>query len=184
MSNKRHNNWAKFGIPVIVALRLILPPLLWRNALVTLLLMMFADWVDGDVFRRAFSSMRNNIYQLIDKSLDLYGYCFALAFAVSSPLFTVFLLLFLWRLVGLLVFLFQRDRKIFVFFPNVFELFFLLYALTLTFPSLKMLLEGNYFWFTLLWLTVFKIIWEYLLHVSHFFTSVYEQFVDAKWLED
>lgn len=184
MSNKKANNWAKLGIPAVVAIRLVLPLLLWRNVLVTSLLIVFADWVDGDVFRRAFSSMKNNTYQLIDKSLDLYGYCFALAFTAGSPVFTVFLLLFLWRFVGYLAFLFKRDRKILVFFPNVFELFFLLYVLTLTFPFLQILLEGNLLWTSLFLLTIVKIVWEYLLHVTHFFTSVYERFVDAEWLDD
>jgi len=184
MLSKTHNNWAKFGIPAIVALRLILPFFLWRNVFITLLLIMFTDWVDGDVFRRAFSSMRNNTYQLIDKSLDLYGYCFALAFTVGSSFFTVFLLLFLWRLTGYFVFLFKRERKIFILFPNVFELFFLLYILTLTFPNMGVLLEGNRLWISLTLLTTIKIIWEHLLHVTHFFTSVYGHFVDAEWLED
>ena len=184
MSSEKQNNWAKLSIPAIVALRLVLPFLLWRNVFITLLLMMFADWVDGDVFRRAFSSMRNNTYQLIDKSLDLYGYCFALIFTTRSSFFTVFLFLFLWRLTGYFVFLFKRERRVFVFFPNVFELFFLLYVLTLTFPSLRIFLEGNHLWVSLFLLIIIKIVWEYLLHVTHFFTSVYEQFVDAEWLED
>lgn len=184
MSNSKANNWAKFGIPAVVAIRLTLPLLLWKNVFVASLLILFADWVDGDIFRRAFSSMRNNTYQLIDKSLDLYGYCFALVFTAGSPFFAVFLLLFLWRLVGFFTFLVKRDRKIFVFFPNIFELFFLLYVLTLTFPSLKIFLEGNHLWASLFLLTIVKIVWEYLLHVTHFFTSVYEWFVDAEWLED
>ncbi len=180
----KRNYWKTIGIPAVVALRLILPFFLWRNVFVASLLIVFADWLDGDIFRRAFSSMRNNTYQIIDKSLDLYGYCFALVFTVGSPIFTIFLLLFLWRLAGYLIFLFKRERKILVFFPNVFELFFLFYILTLAFPSLEVLLEGDHLLASLLLLTIVKVVWEYLLHVTHFFTSIYERFVDAEWLED
>jgi hypothetical protein len=150
-----------------------------------------ADWIDWEFFYKAFPSMRNITYQSIDKTLDFYSYCFAFLFAVGShrfgeagsPFFNIFLVLFFWRLVGLIIFLLKKNRKILMFFPNIFEMFFWFYVLSLTFPSLGTFLEGNRLWATLLLLGVIKIIWEYLLHVSDFFHRLHLRIVGEEMPE-
>jgi len=181
MSNKKANNWAKFGIPAIVAVRLTLPFFLWKNPLVVWgLIVVVVDWFDGDIFRKAFNYQKNNVYQLFDKVLDFYGYCFALVFSMPSPIFSALLFFFLLRAVGLIIFLIKKERKIFAFFPNIFGNLFIVYILTLTFPSLTFLLEGNYFYAALLVLTVVTLVREYFLHIKEI--QPHELLTGKRWV--
>ncbi len=164
----KRNYWKIIGIPFIVAARLILPTFLWKNPLLVWGLIFLVDWFDGGVFRQAFRYRKNSLYQLFDKTADLYGYCFALVFSYTnaSPVFNLFLFFFALRAVGTAIFLIKRERKIFVFFPNIFENLFIVYILTLPFPSLNPLLEGTTFYITLLLLSAVTAAREYLLHIK------------------
>ncbi len=164
----KQNYWKTIGIPAVVAARLILPFFLWKNPLVVWGLIFLVDWFDGDIFRQAFRYQKNNLYQLFDKTMDLYAYCFALAFSYTSrsSIFGVLLCLFLLRAAGTAIFLIKREKKIFALFPNIFENLFIVYVLTLTFPSLNFLLEGNAFYITLLLLSAVTAVREYLLHIK------------------
>jgi voltage-gated potassium channel Kch len=163
----KENYWKKLGIPAVVFLRLTLPPLLWQNPLLVWMLVFLLDWFDGDVFRQAFYYQRNGLYQLFDKTADLYGYCWALVFSCTtrSPVFGLLLFFFLLRAVGTAIFLVRRKRKVFIFFPNIFENLFIVYAFTLTFPSLKLLLRGTTLCLTVSLLTILALVREYFLHV-------------------
>jgi len=177
------NYWKKVGIPFVVVLRLILPFFLWRFTFLTLFLVLFVDLVDGgEVFRRAFSSRKNSTYQLIDKSLDFYWYCFALIFSVGSPIFNFLLFFFVLRAIGMIVFLIRREKGVFLFFPNIFENLFIFYIVTLAYPSLTRFLEGGYFYAVLLILIATKIIHEYVLHTKNL--SFYGTMFGKKWRED
>ena len=176
------NYWKKLGIPAVVAIRLILPLFLWRNVLVVWALIFLVDCFDGEVFRRAFSHRKNSVYQLFDKILDFYGYCFALAFSFSSAasIFNVLLFFFLLRAVGMGIFLIKRERRVFLFFPNIFEDLFILYIISLSFSSFSFLLEGGCFYVALLVLVVLKTVREYLSHIKKL--SFYELLTGKRWV--
>jgi len=180
MSNKRHNNWAKFGIPAIVALRLILPFFLWWNALAAVVLVLLADLADGEVFRRAFAFKKIDTYQEIDKALDFYWYCFALIYSTRFPIFNILLFFFLLRAVGTILFSVQKDRKFLVLFPNIFENLFIFYVVTLAFPNLIISTKSGLSFLNLLISTGLKIIQEYVLHLKQF--QFYEFFTGRRWL--
>ena len=173
------NYWKKLGIPVIVALRLILPLFLWSNALVTLVLVTLADALDGEVFRRAFSFKKNDTYQLIDKALDFYWYCFALFYSVRFPAFKLILFFFIFRTIGTLLLFVKKDRRVLVFFPNVFENLFIFYVVTGAFPSLERILGTGSANADLLISTVSKLIQEYILHIKQL--QVYELLTGKRW---
>jgi|GEM_PF-2963818 len=164
----KRNYWTTVGIPVIVATRLTLPFFLWRNPLVVWGLVSLVDWFDGDIFRQAFRYQKNSVYQFFDKTADLYGNCFALAFSYTAraPIFGLLLFFFLLRAVGTAIFLVRRKRKILAFFPNIFGDLFIVYIFTLTLPSLKFLLQGTTLRLTVLLLTVLTLVREYFLHVK------------------
>ena len=143
-------------------------------------LIALVDWLDGDVFRNAFQYKRNNTYQVFDKVLDFYGYCFALAYSRPSPIFGILLFFFLLRAVGTAIFLIKRDRKIFSLFPNIFENLFVVYLLTLGFPSLNLLLEGARLYPTLLILSAITIVREYFLHIKGF--QLHELRTGKRWV--
>jgi len=173
------NYWKKLGIPLIVALRLILPLLLWWNALFATILVLLADLADGEVFRRAFAFRDNAKYQQIDKALDFYWYIFALIYSVRFPIFNLLLFLFLWRMLGTLLLLVKKDRKYLVLCPNIFERLFIVYLLTLTFPSLTFLFEANTLYATLFVLSVITILREYFLHIKKL--QLYEFRTGTRW---
>ncbi len=164
----------------MVATRLILPFFLWKNALIAWTLVFLVDSFDGEIFRKAFAHQKNDVYQLFDKILDFYGYCFALIYSIPSSIFSLFLFLFALRAVGMTVFLVKRDKKIFSFFPNIFENLFIVYILTLTFPSLTSLVEGNTLYITLLILSLMTLVREYFLHTKEL--QLYELLGGKKWV--
>lgn len=181
MSSSKANKWKKLGIPVIVAVRLVLPPLLWWNAFAATILVLLADLADGEVFRRAFSFKKNDSYQLVDKGLDFYWYCFALVYSVRFPAFKLILFLFFFRAVGAVLLLIKKDRRILVFFPNVFENLFIFYVILLTFPSLTSFLGGSYPYYVGLLISIgLKIPQEYLLHVKQL--QLYELLIGKRWV--
>jgi len=173
------NYWKKIGVPVIVVARLILPLFLWWNALLATILVLLADLTDGDVFRRAFAFKNNAKYQQIDKALDFYGYIFVLIYSLRFPIFNLLLLLFLWRTLGTLFLLVKKDRKYLVLFPNIFERLFIVYLLTLAFPSLTFLFEAPTLYITLFVLSVITVIQEYFLHIREI--QLYELRTGKRW---
>lgn len=178
----RTNYWKKVGIPAVVAVRLILPFFLWKSPLVVWGLIFVVDWFDGDIFRQAYNYQRNDLYQPFDKALDLYGYCFALIFSFTSKasIFNVLLFLFLLRALGTVIFLIKREKKIFTFFPNIFENLFIVYLLTFTFPFLNFLLKGGRFYLTFLILSIIAVVREYFLRIRGF--QLYELRTGKRWV--
>ena len=174
------NYWKKIGIPAIVALRLILPFFLWRNALAATILVLLADLADGEVFRRAFTYQKNDQYQLVDKTLDFYWYIFVLFYSVRFPIFNLLLFLFLWRMLGTLLLFVKKDRKYLALFPNIFERLFIVYLLTLAFPSLTFLFEAPALYITLFVLSVITVIREYFLHIREI--QLYELRTGKRWV--
>ncbi len=176
------NYWKNLGIPAVVATRLILPLFLWKNVFVVYSLIFLVDWFDGEIFRKAFSHGKNKVYQLFDKTLDFYGYCFAFAFSYTraSPILGALLFFFVLRAAGMVVFLVKRDRRVFLYFPNLFENFFILYIIAYTFPSLHFLLNGTWFYLIFLAIVVFTVVREYVLHGKKF--SFYKYFTGKRWV--
>ncbi|MGA9348941.1 MAG: hypothetical protein WBW48_09065 [Anaerolineae bacterium] len=124
------------------------------------------DTVDGNAFCRA--GFTSSQYQRIDKFLDFYWYAFILIFLLTSPpttpLFALFVFFFLLRLPGEILFYVKDDRRIFLFFPNLFEPLFYVYVASQksNWPSLlqPIQLAG-----VLLIMIPVKILLEYLLHI-------------------
>jgi len=176
------NLWKTIGIPLVVAARLILPFFLWKNPLLVWGLIFLVDWFDGDIFRQAFRYQKNSAYQLFDKTMDLYGYCFALALSYTSQslIFGILLFLFLLRATGMVIFLIKREKKTLALFPNIFENIFIVYILTLSFPSLNFLLEGNTLYITLLVLSAATIARECFLHIKEI--QLHEILTGRRWV--
>jgi hypothetical protein len=176
----KSNYWKIIGIPLIVAARLILPFLLWWNALVGTILVLLADLADGEVFRRAFAFQKNNKYQRIDKGLDFYWYVFALIYSTRFSFFNALLFFFLFRALGTILFFLKKDRKFLVLFPNIFENLFIFYIVIYTFPSLPISVKTGLSSLDLLISTGLKMIQEYILHFRQF--QFCELFTGKRWV--
>lgn len=111
---------------LIPAIRLIVPLLILRFPLAGTLLSALLDAID-------FGYLGNrNWYQSLDKILDTYylGLCVIVAWRWQDILAKrIAIGLYLFRLIGVLVFLVIQHEWILFFFPNLFESFFVFYLL-------------------------------------------------------
>ena len=103
-------------------------------------------------------------YQLLDKSLDLFyiGYFLLISFRWEKILRNISIFLFLFRILGFILFEFFQERIVLFIFPNVFEFWFL--GITLLF-LLKTKITKRKIIVVLIVTTTLKLTQEYILHV-------------------
>lgn len=157
-------------------LRLLLGLLVFIFPFVSASLMFIVDWSDGEVFKR--SGYTHKVYSLYDKVFDYYWYACILLFLVinQAPGLSFFVLFFVLRSVGHIIFFITQKSLVFFFFPCVFELLFYFYLLTLFFPELSIYLLFPKIFFPLLIILPIILTREYIIHIkkanlSWFFTG-------------
>jgi len=164
-----NKNRFQFLSILFVVLRIIFAPLILINVYLSTLGSLFLDGMDGLIFSKA--NVSRSSYQIIDKILDFYWYFWIFLYlTINSPgdfLYYLFTIFFLIRLVGEVFFLIKGKRKIFILFPNLFELFFWVYLLS-NLLGLGALLLPPFLWFIIIICTVLKLFQEYLAHVANF----------------
>ena len=103
-------------------------------------------------------------YQFLDKFLDLFyiGYFLIITLKWEKLLRNISILLFIFRILGFVLFEFFQNRLILFIFPNVFEFWFL--GITLLF-LLKSNITNRKIIIVLVITTLLKMIQEYILHV-------------------
>ena len=103
-------------------------------------------------------------YQFLDKFLDLFyiAYFLIIALRWEKLLRNISILLFVFRILGFVLFEFFQNRLILFIFPNVFEFWFL--GITLLF-LLKSNITKRKIIIVLVITTLLKMIQEYILHV-------------------
>lgn len=113
---------------VIVGLRLTMVGLFWIIFPMTAYLVnALLDAIDGPFYKHYLKLGAKNA-QKIDKALDLWMYTGAMIYSLQYPFwFTdLLLVLYFYRLVGQVIFFF-RGRRVFVYFPNMFEIFYIIF---------------------------------------------------------
>lgn len=160
------------ALAITAAVRLLVPLLIWKMRIVGMLLAVLADALDVfllDSLGLAFNEdpYQGLHYQFFDKWLDMYYLSFGLVVSLSwkSALArNTSIFLFAFRLIGLVLFEVTGMRKLFFFFPNLFENFYLFYVIAdKFFPRLvpKTILQLA---FVLLVLYLPKLLQEWVLH--------------------
>jgi hypothetical protein len=162
----------------IIFLRIIAAPLIFIWPLPAIILSFFLDIIDIEFASRNVLTLKE--YERYDKALDLWWYLNVMIFSwFYLPNFKLFLLtLFIYRIIGNIIFFFKNDRRIFFLFPNLFESIFLLIFFSLNFTQLNFLLDENYFLFSLLTVTILKILQEWWIHIAQI--SIPERFFGKK----
>lgn len=87
----------------------------------------FLDVVDGDILLSL--GMNENTYQLLDKSTDFISYFFMLALGLRWKIRKVILTLFVYRMVGQILFFITGNELVFFYFQNFLEPLMMVYAL-------------------------------------------------------
>ena len=110
----------KYLYYLIIFLRILSAPLIFFWPLQSIIVSFLLDAIDADF---AHYIVTKKQYQLIDKTIDLWVSFFEMVFAWQVfPAFRYFLLfLFLWRIIGTLIFYLTGKRKFFLIFANYFE---------------------------------------------------------------
>ncbi len=155
-----------------------LPVLRW--ALVGALIAIFIDF--SDLFWQGWLDLGGlGDYQSFDKWLDLvYMFTFlAVAIRWEGPARNVAIALFMYRMVGIVVFVYVDSRTALLVFPNVFEFWFVgMAALRHWWPQIE--LTHRRVAILLLIATGLKIVQEWSLHSEQFF----DQWVATDLVED
>jgi hypothetical protein len=161
-----------------VALRIITPLFIFNNPIFIIVLNFLLDTFDAEAASMNFLSVKQ--YEVFDKTLDLWWFLILFWFALSKfPEYSLLLsILLVYRLIGEVLFIVFKRRKILFIFPNFFEFTFYLIFFSKIFDKLHFLIEGNNFIVSLVIIFIIKLIQEYLLHVKEF--SLRENFLHLK----
>lgn len=173
------------ALSLIVALRLLVPLAILRWPFWGMLAAIGADAADVviiDALDWGFGSAGR--YHVFDKFADLYHLAFAAWASRTWPEHAVHrtgLLLFAWRAAGALVFAGTGSRQAMLFFPNVFENFYLLVAGLRQFAPAFRLDSGRKLAVALLIAAIPKIAQEYIMHFLEFPTWHFIKTTIFRW---
>ena len=130
---------------------------------------MATDFIDCDIPRYIFGyknwvNCSKNLYQKTDKITDTICYALLLIYILkngnlSTNYTNLIILLFIYRLIGLYLFLISSNRLYLFYFPNFLEICLGLMIINY-YPILK-----NYEITIILFIILYKIVQEYFLHV-------------------
>ena len=163
------------GPLVAVIVRIAAPMLILRWPFGGMAVSILADVMDV-VIVAAIQSGTFEDYTSLDKLLDTY----ALGFAALMSLFwknsvarNTSIILFAYRVLGVLIFFLTSSRWVLLVFPNVFELFYLFHLTTLKWLDKIEVDDFRKLTIALSLLTLMKIAQEYVLHVGGFHPMPY-----------
>lgn len=124
MNKKQHY---KLTLVLVETLRIGIPFLVFAHPLIALTSSLLLDNIDGQLFYE--TGAKWSYYNVVDKLLDYWWYIFIVLYLLNTPIFGIAILLFLYRSIGQFIGIVKKDEKIYRWFPNVLEWFFLLYLL-------------------------------------------------------
>ncbi len=155
-------------ILIVTLLRLLIPLLIFRYFSIGFIASFFLDAVDLDIIQffggRIFPS-----YQFWDKTLDTYYLSMAMLFSLSwknELARQSSVILFFYRVIGVVLFVVTGYRALLFFFPNLFEFFFIFYLLYLHFFKTDPIYSLKNLMIILVILLIPKLVQEYILHFA------------------
>jgi hypothetical protein len=155
------------GVIIIVFIRSLIPLTIFKYPLLGGVLSIMTDYVDMDILKLFGSNL--NDYQQIDKILDMYYLSLEFYIVLSWKNLLAkraSILLFCYRLLGILLFMLFTNGIILVIFPNLFEFFYLFYLGFKKLHKFDPITSFKSLATILFLLLIPKLIHEYLLHVN------------------
>ena len=159
------------GLVIVLTIRLIGPLLILRWPLLGTLLSQYVFDMFDVVIWDVTGTLKHIDYTFVEKPLDLYQ--------LTLQLITVFwwkqntpkqiaVGLYIYRLVGFIIYEFVHDRIIFLLFPNFFLVFFLIYLVALKFKKEYWFENKKSLALILVVILLIKIPQKYVLHYVEF----------------
>ena len=114
---------------LIILLKVLVPASMLKFPLFGLWGNYFLDVVDGDILLSL--GVSDSTYQLIDKSTDFISYFFMLILGFRWSIKNTIVILFIYRIIGQVLYLRSSNELIFFYFQNFLEPLMMIYALIL-----------------------------------------------------
>lgn len=151
-------------ISFLALLRLFIPLIIFINPIWGAITMLFLDLIDYQIIVGIYKVDRLT-YEIYDKLLDYYGYLLILIYLLTNLEITNIVLqfaifYFTIRTIGELIFSLNKNEKILLIFPNIFEPYFWIWLYN---PALIDTLSEN-IKLLFLFLLPLKLIHEYIVH--------------------
>ncbi len=112
---------------LIISLKILVPASMIIFPLIGLWGNYFLDIIDGDLLQGL--GMSDYFYQTVDKSADFVSYIFMLLLGLRWHIRKTILILFIYRIIGQILFFITRNESIFFYFQNFLEPLMLIYVL-------------------------------------------------------
>ncbi len=169
----------KIVIPLIYLVRIaVVFTLFLVHPLIAVGLITLADMWDGLTYKFWLGiSTHTKLYQYSDKFLDYVYYVGLIIylFQADAVLLPLFVVLYIYRTIGDVIFWITYNRKVLLFFPNFFEYFVIAYFIVEELAPQYISYDLNYIVPVVGGISVFKIGQEYFLHSKE--GSVASEFV-------
>lgn len=150
----------------VISLRIVVPLFMWVNPFVVAIIAELLDAPDYVLIMNA-KLGNHEKYQKIDKALDFYYLSILFIFSIIWG--NVLLIgLFIFRLIGFLIFAVTQKRVIFVLFPNVFEWVFNVYSYAYTYDISLVETFDNNLLYILIPIIILKMGVELYIHYFQF----------------
>lgn len=167
MAKNKRNIYFLGAYSVCTLFRLLVPFLLFILPAYSIMLTLILDMVDGEFASR--NALTVDEYEKLDKFLDLWWYTGAMVYSIvmSLPFLQLLIVLYIWRLVGELLYFKTNNRILLFIFANYFENIFIAIYVSLAVPAIfSFMLSGEYLVLLFGSAIVLKIIQEWWIHVQ------------------
>ena len=157
-----------------IFLRLIFGPLIFISPVIVTIVNLLLDGFDGELYKR--SGYARPQYSMYDKILDYWWYIWVMIYVLATnvPAKDVFIVLFIYRTLGQILFLLFHNGIILFLFPNIFELVFFYYLLAHAFHAESTFMSGQTFMFAMGILSLIGFSREIIIHLKQMnFSGVY-----------
>ncbi|HSX49098.1 MAG TPA: hypothetical protein VLE44_02470 [Candidatus Saccharimonadales bacterium] len=154
----------KYLLVAIYILRFFIPFLIFSNPVVCIISEYILDYGDS-VFGFYSKSFTWKFCYRMDKILDYWFYIFVLLFSLNYSIFPLLLILFMYRSIGQFLTMKRYEEKDLVWFPNLFELYFISFVISWYLIPLRILFIGSNNILLLILLLPFALAREYIIHV-------------------
>jgi len=173
----------RLGAFLIMLGRIVVPVFVYLDPFIIPIILAILDFFDYMFLMNARLLTLNN-YLLLDKIFDFYYLTamFIISLSWQVPLLTA---LYIYRLLGFVLVIVSKNRKLFFIFPNLFEYHYLIYAYAFTRDQAVFTFMQNNMFLVFVLILAFKLYVEYSIHVTNdeamFFR--YRIFKRSKWAE-
>ncbi len=155
----------KYLLITIYLLRFLVPFLIFSHPIICIALEYILDYGDS-VFGFYSKSFSWKFCYRMDKILDYWFYIFVILFSLNYAIFPLLLVLFIYRSIGQFLTMKRYEEKDLIWFPNLFELYFISFIISWYLIPLRPFFNGTNNILLLILLLPLALSREYIIHIK------------------